>query len=122
MRIRKATIKDFGVIKKMTKEINEEISVYYFERLLKNICLVAEENKIVGVIDGEYNKREKWTYLSGIVVLKDYRSKGIGKKLIKEFEKGIIGNVEVFAKEDTLARILPKLGYKKGDRYINFTK
>ena len=120
--IRKASIKDFKIIKKLAKEIDEEISIYYFKRLLRNICLVAEENKIVGVIYGEYNKKEKWTYLSGIVVLKEFRHKGIGKKLIKEFEKKKVGTIEVFAKEDTLARILPKFGYKSGHRYINFTK
>ena len=67
--------------------INETFSQKYYQRIIKKgILLVAEEdNKIVGVCFGTYNIKEKWADLLGLVVILQFRNRGIGSSLIKEF-------------------------------------
>lgn len=127
MNIRPATIEDLNEIMKLAKELDDGVD--FFKRLIKEeIVLVAiwdgivTCDEVVGVVYGEYNKKEKWTELRGIVVCEQHRGWGMGTTLIKAFEKKATGTIEVFAKEDTLAKLLPKLGYKKQGVYINFIK
>ena len=59
----------------------------YYQRILqKGILIVAIKNKeLVGVCFGTNNTKEKWTDLLGLVVKNNFRKKGIGSSLIKEF-------------------------------------
>lgn len=102
----------------------------YFKRLISSkegIFLVAKhKSKIIGIIYGEFNEKEDWAELTGLAVLENYRNKGIGSRLIKEFEKIIcsknISAVEVFANMNTLAKHIHKLEYETGDSYITCRK
>ncbi len=113
-----------------TKELGWGYSHNYFKRLInckEGIFLIAEHaSKVVGVVYGEFNKKEDWAGLTGIAVLEKYRNKGIGSQLLKEFEKIIhnknISTIELFAYIDTLAKHIHKLGYKKGGTYIICSK
>lgn len=111
--------------------VNENYHFNYLKRLIDNkkehVFLVAEKSsKIIGAVYGECNKKENWAELVGIGVLKDYRGQGIGSKLIREFEKIIkskgIDHIELFAHVDTLAKHIHKLGYEKGETYVNCMK
>ena len=133
--IRKATIQDLDSIKKIlvTKELgmdDPEYYVNYVKHLIKDdssIFLVAKHTfKIVGIIYGESDTKENWAEISGIAILKNYRMKGIGSQLIKEFENIIynknIDNIELYAHIDTLAKYIHKLGYKRGFVYVHYMK
>lgn len=127
--IHNVKLSDFGSIEKImnTKELGG-MSLNYFKRLIKEgIFLVAEQNsKIIGIVYGEFWKKEDWAELTGVGVLKEFRNQGIGTQLIKEFEKIVysknIHNIELFAHIDTLAKYINKLGYKKKETYVNYTK
>lgn len=103
----------------------------YYERLIdteeRSIFLVAEDNKeIVGVVFGEYSMKEDWSELMGVVVDENFRGKGIGVALMNKFEdivrnKGI-SMIETDANINTLAKFIHKLGYEKGNTFVNCRK
>lgn len=105
MIIRKLTKKDIGALVALDKTyVKEKISYGFIPRTKKQflsdwnngknaICFVAEENKeIVGYIFGEkmigtskyyyVKKGEEWIDLDTLYVLKKYRSKKLGSKLL----------------------------------------
>jgi len=134
--IRKAKESDLLLMKNIfkIKELGLDKKAHYskyIQRLIKSkkgsVILVAEDSsKIIGLIFGEYNQQENWAELGGVGILQGHRGQGIGSKLIKEFENIIksknINNIELFAHIDTLAKHIHKLGYEKGETYINYKK
>jgi len=132
--IRNVSISDLKNLKKLlrAKELGWGCSMKYFKRLIFNegkgaIFLVAEYKfNIIGVVYGEYNKEEDWAELMGITVAENYREQGIGSNLIREFERIVCGKgvrtVELSANINTLAKNIHKLGYEKGNTYIDYRK
>ena len=106
MKIRKATKKDEKEVIKLLNEYDKyEYSLdkrhkpdsikelkNLFNKLIKSelaVGFVLEvDSKIVGVISGEEGMtlRGKTCKIHQLIVTKDYRGKGYGKKLLKEFE------------------------------------
>jgi len=106
MKIRKATIKDEKEVVKLLNEYDKyeyaldkrnkpdtikEVKEY-FKKLIKSkisIGLILErDSKIIGFIGGEEGKTlmGKNCRVHQIIIAKNYRGKGYGKKLSKEFE------------------------------------
>lgn len=144
MKIRKATKNDFEELMKLKilskkeelkysetiKPLNESKS--YYEEYLKidlkktnRAILVAEEDKkMVGMILGQFykplriSKYTKKGYISNLFVLKSYRNKGIGKKLIQSLMKWLrdnnVHNISLEIHKDNKAAqvIYHKLGFK----------
>ena len=116
------------------KELGWNNSTYnkaYYERLADTkegaIFLVAEDNnEIIGVIYGEYSIKEDWSELMGVVVKENHRKKGIGVNLMNKFEDIIrnkgISMIETDANLNTLTKFIHKLGYEKGNIYVNCRK
>ena len=134
VRIRDAKIEDLKVIESLLN-IEElgwagEYSMDYFKRLINDenaVFIVAEcGREIVAILYAEYRVDEDWAELVGVAVKKDHRRKGIGNRLIEIFEKIIkdkgIKGIEIYAHINTLAKYIEKLGYKKGQTYINCWK
>lgn len=119
----KATSKDIPEILELAKELGEETPLYFSRLIKEGIVLVEKDGKsIIGVVYGERNKKENWTFLCGIVVSEKFRNRGIGKRLLKEFENQAVGQIELFADVNTLAKFIEKFGYEKKGNYINFCK
>ncbi len=131
--IRLAKNSEINEIKKLVDSF-EEMDVikdtfpekYYKRIIAKGILLVAEENKkIVGVCFGTYNTKERWTDLLGLVVKKEWRGKGIGKTLVKEFEKFVknkkLETIDLYADRKQLD-LFRRLKYKEGRTYTSFRK
>jgi len=131
--IKKPKINEIKEIKKLvdsSKEmdiIEESFSLDYYERILdKGILLIAEENnKIVGVCFGTYNKKEKWADLLGLIVRKEFRKKGVGSGLVKKFERTCkkykLKTIDLYSDKLQL-NLFRKLKYKQGRIYISFRK
>lgn len=110
VKIRKAKLSDLKDIqnlnkilcekenKEFDKSVNKNYPVtregrkYFEERIKKDFVLVAlVDKKIIGYIIGAISEIEDYRNISklaeaeNMLVLKDYRSKGIGKKLFDEF-------------------------------------
>ncbi len=131
--IRKSKISDIKEIKKLidnTKEMDttqETFSEDYFKRLVKKgiILLAEEDNSIIGICFGTYNKKEKWADLLGLMVKIEYRKKGIGSALVKEFEKiaklNKLKTIDLFADKQQI-NLFNSLGYKKGRVYTALRK
>ena len=138
VRIRNATLQDMNsdLLRELlnTKEISwdgENYSDEYFKRLIRDkenaVFLVAEfESEIVGIIFGEYSNKEDWAELGGVAILENYRKQGIGFQLIDKFEKIIftknISFIYLSAHVNTLAKYIHKLGYERGETFIDFRK
>ena len=130
--IRRARKGDIDSVRKVLeiKELGRGYTINYLIRLIKSkngIFLVADYNsKIIGIVFGEFNKREGWAELSGIAVLEEYRNKGIGSAFLKEFERRVrnqkVTFIETFASVNYLADKIGKFGYEKKETYVNFTK
>jgi len=133
MEIRKAKNSEINEIKRWVDEF-EEMDVikdtfpeaYYRRILQKGILLVAIENKkLVGVCFGTYNTKEKWADLLGLVVKENFRKKGIGSSLVKEFEKIVknkkLKTIDLYA-DKTQLQLFKKLSYKQGRTYTAFRK
>lgn len=131
--IRKARKSEIREIKKLVDSFKEmdvipdTFSEQYYQRILKKgILFVAEENnKIIGVCFGDYDLKEKWADLLGLVVKKEFRKKGIGSLLIKEFEKTVkkkkLKTIDLYADKTQLS-LFRKLNYIQGRTYISFRK
>ena len=112
MKIRKAEMKDLESIRKLNQELfmNEnknfdntidvdwslgnEHKKDYINAIKNNFCFVAlDGKKIVGYVVGYVRKSEtyrnigKLAELDNMSILEEYRSKGIGSKLVEEFKK-----------------------------------
>src|SRR3989344_7158840 len=107
--------------------ISETFPREYYERIIKKgILLVSEENeKIVGVCFGTYNTKEKWADLLGLVVLPEFRNKGIGSSLVKYFEKiakeNKLKTIDLYVDKKQLS-LFRKLNYNEGRSYTSFRK
>ena len=110
MRIRKATIKDFEKLKKIKilskkeelkysetlKPIVETKHIYYEYLRLdltkpnRAIFIAEEDNKVTGIILCKFFKPLRIVkhnikgHISNLYILKEYRKKGVAKKLVKE--------------------------------------
>ena len=133
MEIRTAKNSEVREIKKLFDSASEmdtteeTFSERYYKRIIKKgILLVSvKEEKIIGACFGTYNKKEEWADFLGIVVRKEFRNKGIGKSLIREFEKVVkekkLKTIDLYADKKE-ARLFKRLNYKKGGTYIAFRK
>jgi len=133
MEIRKAKNSEINEIKRLVDEfeemdvIKETFPETYYRRILqKGILFVAIENKeLVGVCFGTYNIKEKWADLLGLVVKENFRKKGIGSSLVKEFEKIVknkkLKTIDLYA-DKTQLQLFKKLSYKQGRTYTAFRK
>jgi N-acetylglutamate synthase-like GNAT family acetyltransferase len=133
MEIRKAKNSEINEIKRLVDEfeemdvIKETFPETYYRRILqKGILLVAiEYDKLVGVCFGTYNTKEKWADLLGLVVKDEYRKKGIGSSLIKEFEEIVknkkLKTIDLYA-DKTQLQLFKKLSYEQGRTYTAFRK
>lgn len=88
------------------------------------IFVATENNKIVGFITGEILKKKAWYNvqlgeINNIFVLKEYRQKGIGKKLIEtiinSFKEEGITNIQLytFSNNTDAIKFYEKIGFKK---------
>jgi len=133
MDIRKAKNSEIREVKKLVDKfkemdvIKETFPETYYRRILeKGILLVAIENdELVGVCFGTYNTKERWADLLGLVVNEDFRKKGIGSSLIKEFENIVknkkLKTIDLYA-DKTQLQLFNKLNYKQGRTYTAFRK
>src|SRR3989344_6698419 len=133
MEIRKAKNSEIKGIKKLVDKfeemdvIKETFPETYYRRILKKgILLVAIESKeLVGICFGTYNTKEKWADLLGLVVKKNFRKKGIGSSLIKEFEEIVknkkLKTIDLYA-DKTQLQLFKKLSYEQGRTYKAFRK
>lgn len=132
MKIRKAKVSEIEEIKKLVDSsdemdvIKETFTETYYQRILeKGILFVAVEKEIIGVCFGTYNLKEKWADLLGLVVKKEFRRKGIGSFLVKEFEKIIkdknLKTIDLYADKFQL-NLFRKLKYKQGRTFVAFRK
>ena len=152
MRIRKATLDDFEALKKF-KMLSKKEELKYSETLkplkgTKNkyleflktdltrqwraIFVAVENKKIVGMIIGKrYNaisisKFKRKGYMSNLYIDKNYRKKGIGKKLLfhtlKWLKKQGVKHVslEIHKKNSAAQNLSRKIGFK--DYTIKLTK
>lgn len=144
MIIKKATIRDFealkeikllskkeelkysGTIKPIDK--NKEIYFSYLKKDLKHknrsIFMVLENKKVIGMILAQsfkplpISKFQKKGYISNLYILKDYRKKGIGKKLVNYVLKWLkekkVGHItlEIHVKNAPALKLYRKMGFK----------
>ena len=94
-----------------------------------NLFLVAEEkNKIIGLLLAEIWNKKKYSFFVNFVVLPNYRSKGIGTKLYKPYEKYCkkhklkIITALVQTSNKTMQRFCEKKGYEKGHELYFYEK
>lgn len=91
MKIRKATKKDLKKLLELDKEVNKEIKWWFpiksseFSRLIKRglVYIAEQDKKIVGYQNGGI--KEKQLLLEDIYVKKNFRNRGVAKKLSKKF-------------------------------------
>jgi N-acetylglutamate synthase-like GNAT family acetyltransferase len=133
MKIRKAKSSEIPLIKEFIDSyeemdvISETFSKEYYLRIInKGILLVCFNDKeLIGVCFGNYNKKEKWADLLGLVVKTNWRKKGIGSSLINEFEKIVKENklvtIDLYADKKQI-KLFNELGYTKGRTYTSFRK
>lgn len=87
--------------------------------------VAIESDKLAGVCFGTYNIKEKWADLLGLVVKKDFRNKGIGSLLVKQFEIIVkskkLKTIDLYADKAQL-QLFKKLGFRQGRTYTAFRK
>ncbi|MDR1254104.1 MAG: GNAT family N-acetyltransferase [Oscillospiraceae bacterium] len=81
----------------------------------RNFCFIAKENGgVVGVLTGYHYYAE--VHVGDLIVLEDHRGKGIGTKLMQEFESYFkdknFNNISLTTKEFQAPKFYKKLGYK----------
>lgn len=131
MKIRKAKLKDIPECVKLSKVPEFKIGgsfpdKKYLTESLKSLFLVAEEKgKILGFVLGFKLTRTE-VFLDLLVVDKNARGEGIGKKLMEGFRKrlkkqnveGYFLTAPMFNKKTH--KFYNKCGLKKGGKYILF--
>lgn len=126
-------------IAKPKKELREKYSNYLLEEIKNNkgkIYLAKEDNLVVGAVMGiilsrieeetwyDFNKKEG--EILKLVILPEYRNKGIGKMLINRIERFFkdeqcdVVRVGAFAENKLSVEYYKKMGYTV--RNINFIK
>jgi len=131
--IRKPNLNELKEVKKLVDSsgemdiTNETFTLDYYKRILRKgvLIIVEENNKIIGVCFGTYNKKEKWADLLGLVVKREFRGKGYGLKLVKEFENFVrdkkLNTIDLYSDPKQI-NLFKRLKYKKGRTYIAFRK
>jgi len=144
MIIREATMKDLKDVVKLNSELDKMEKGWYPYPIvsLKNsekwirknfpgkntkIFVATEDRKIIGYIYGwigsrdYHNKIKSFGYCSDLFILEKHRRKGIGKKLIKKFEKWCRKKGMTYlelstnAKNNLGKKIYPHLGFKESE-------
>lgn len=111
IKIRRASIKDVEAVRKLNQDLfehnyqfNNTLNLkwpsknkkYFVDRIKgkKSLCLVAEnEDKIIGYLIGSIEKAEDWRKIKNIaeaenmLIIEEFRGRGIGTNLLKEFLK-----------------------------------
>jgi ribosomal protein S18 acetylase RimI-like enzyme len=152
MRIRKATIRDYEILKNM-KLLSKREELRYSESLkpirktkkhycnylevdltrINRVIFIALENKkILGMVLGQYfrplpiSKFNKKGYISNLYVHKDYRKRGIGKKLVNRLMRWFKENavhyisLEIHVKNRVAQKLYKDLGFE--DYTIKLTR
>ncbi|MHA2774804.1 GNAT family N-acetyltransferase [Vibrio harveyi] len=142
LHIRQACIGDIGVLKKLQFQLNEyhqanlpddflspeeieqKIDLHKIIESEKSIFLIAESNEqLVGYIFGELWDRKSWTLkqrkiasIEQIIVEPNFRSQGVGLKLIEAFEDNAISKggeelwLEVYSFTESALSLYRKAG------------
>ena len=142
LNIRQACIEDISVIKKLQfqlyeyhqanlpddflspEEIEQKIDLHKIIESEKSIFLIAESNEqLVGYIFGELWDRKSWTLkqrkiasIEQIIVEPNFRSQGVGLKLIEAFEDNAISKggeelwLEVYSFNESALSLYRKAG------------
>ncbi|AUV85940.1 GNAT family N-acetyltransferase [Vibrio campbellii] len=142
LNIRQACIEDISVIKKLQFQLNEyhqanlpddflspeeieqKIDLHKIIESEKSIFLIAESNEqLVGYIFGELWDRKSWTLkqrkiasIEQIIVEPNFRSQGVGLKLIEAFEDNAISKggeelwLEVYSFNESALSLYRKAG------------
>ncbi|WP_040209957.1 GNAT family N-acetyltransferase [Clostridium polynesiense] len=139
VKIREAKKTDFQDIADLSKQLGYEVSVddvnYRYNCINSNpdsTLLVAEnENRVVAWIQGDIeNKSDKYKFglVSGLVVDKDHRQRGIGTELLTVvedwcFRKGCLGvRINSGSRRKEAHKLYEKLGYINKKTYNSFYK
>lgn len=131
MIIRKARITDFAECVAISDipEFSTKVDKEYLKGFLeKGILIVAEENKrLVGFIAGEFMLGD-FVWVDAITVKKEFRGKGIGKRLFGRFKEELakrgIKHTYLMApkfNKNTLA-FYRSLGMKEGKEFVEFSE
>jgi predicted GNAT family N-acyltransferase len=91
MKIRKATKKDINKLVTLDKIANKEIKWWCpmtaseFSKLIKKsmVYVVEDKGDLIAYLNGDI--REKQLVMDNVYIKKEFRNKGLGKKLIKIF-------------------------------------
>jgi N-acetylglutamate synthase-like GNAT family acetyltransferase len=133
IKIRKAKKTEIKEIKKLIDSfeemdvIEETFPEKYYQRILKKgiLFVAVNDNRVIGVCFGTYNSKERWSDLLGIAVRKEFRKKGVGTELIKEFERDVrkkkLRTIDLYADKSQID-LFNKLKYVKGRTYAAFRK
>jgi GNAT superfamily N-acetyltransferase len=142
MKIRNAQLKDAELILKLLRKTPElqgygEMDAVYSKDYVidcikdkkMNLVFVAEENKkVVGLLIAEIWKKKRYSFFLDLVVLPEYRLKGIGTELYQAYEtyckkkdlKTITALVQTT--NTNMHKFCEKKGYKKGHALYFFEK
>ncbi len=127
-------LSDFKYLKQKKREkmLKENWNYERLKRKLKQgnrkVWLVYDKQKIIGYLIGTEKNKQK-VRLNWIWVKKDYRGKGIGKKLINKFENSLSNSNKCIYLTTSNKKNIPfyeKMGYiffktrKKGERSLHF--
>lgn len=141
MKIRRAKLSDGKELYKIlnkTPELRsgtgrETYSLSWIKGAIKdkktNLTLIAEENKeIIGFLMAEINKNKKYSYWIDLFVKKQFRNKGIAKKLIKKYysvcDKLKLERIHclILLKNKKMQKIMKKMKYKQGEKFYFYEK
>ena len=100
--IRKVEINDLEEVNVLLSHFNYKLTEADFNKVFFN-SLVSVDDKINGII--VYNLFYDRIEIEYIIVLEEYRKKGIGSKLLLEIEKENINNITLEVRESNLAAI-----------------
>lgn len=109
--IRKLQINDLEEANVLLSDFNYKLTEADFSKVFLN-SLVSVDNKINGII--VYNLFYDRIEIEYIIVPEEYRTKGIGSKLLLELEKENINNITLEVRESNITAInfYKKNGYK----------
>lgn len=109
--IRKLQINDLEEANVLLSDFNYKLTEADFSKVFFN-SLVSVDNKINGII--VYNLFYDRIEIEYIIVPEEYRTKGIGSKLLLELEKENINNITLEVRERNITAInfYKKNGYK----------